>query len=306
MTVPGYGGPGHKIETMDLVVFTTVARTGSLGAAATELRLSMPSVSARIAALERKLGAALFVRGPRGSVTTPAGERLNDYAQRCLDLLDEAAIGVAKHETQRLVLAAPASLGDVVFPAVLRAVAGEPIAVHCRVAHSGEVVGRLLDGSVHAGFVMPKVPLRGLRSEPINRSAMVAVCPRHHPLADRRRLGIEDLSRTGVIVYRWGRDAQELSASLEHPDRGLDAPIHTTGLPSTAIRLAIDAGFVAIVPAFVAARSIRDGDTVLLPLRFGGWRVDVQFVYASATADRLGVRTLLDNLPALRTAFDEG
>ncbi|MFI6504830.1 LysR family transcriptional regulator [Nonomuraea typhae] len=305
MTVPGFDGTGHKIETMDLVVFTTVVRAGSLGAAATELRLSMPSVSARIAAMERKLGTTLFVRSARGSATTPAGERLNDYAQRCLDLLDEAAIAVATHETQRLVLAAPASLGDIVFPAALRAVAGRPIAVHCRVAHSGEVVGRLGDGTVHAGFVMPKVPLRAFRSEPISQSALVAVCRPDHPLAERRRLRIEHLGRTGVVVYRWGRDAQELAASLEHPERGLDAPIHTTGLPSTAIRLAVDAGFVAVIPRFVAARSIRDGETVLLPLRFGGWRVDVQFVYASATADRLGVRTLLDNLPAIRAAFDD-
>ncbi|GAA3520354.1 DNA-binding transcriptional LysR family regulator [Streptosporangium album] len=305
MSVPGVDGTGHKIETMDLVVFTTVVRTGSLGAAAAELRLSTPSVSVRIGALERKLGTALFVRGARGSTTTPAGERLLDYAQRCLDLLDEAAIGVSTHETQRLVLAAPASLGDVAFPAALQAVAGSAVTVHCRVAHSGEVVARLVDGSVHAGFVVPKVPLRGLRSEPISRSALVAVCRPDHPLADRRLLRIEDLCDTGVIVYRWGRDAQELAASLAHPDRGVDTPIHTTGLPPTAIRLAVDAGYVAVVPRFVAVRSVRDGDTVLLPLRFGDWRIDVQFVYASATADRLGVRTLLDNLPAIRAAFDE-
>src|ERR1044072_7184005 len=124
MTVTGFGGPGHKIETMDLVVFTTVTRMGSLGAAASELRLSMPSVSVRIAALERKLGPALFVRGPRGSVTTPAGERLNDYAQRCLDLLDEAAIGVAKHETQRLLLPPPPRPRAPAFPPPPRGGAG--------------------------------------------------------------------------------------------------------------------------------------------------------------------------------------
>ncbi|MEV4895605.1 hypothetical protein AB0K48_40155, partial [Nonomuraea sp. NPDC055795] len=82
-------------------------------------------------------------------------------------------------------------------------------------------------------------------------------------------------------------------------------PFHPTGLPSTALRMALDAGFVAVVPRFVAARSVRDGGTALLPLGFGGWRVDVQFVYASATADRLGVRTLLDRLPAIRATFDQ-
>ncbi|WP_084143171.1 LysR family transcriptional regulator [Amycolatopsis taiwanensis] len=303
MTAPGFPTTGHHIETMDLVVFTAVVRTGSLGAAAAELRLSAPSVSTRIAALERKLGTRLFVRGARGSTTTPAGERLLDYAQRCLDLLDEAAIGVSTQDTQRLVLAAPASLGELVFPAALRAVSGHAVTVHCRIAHSGEVIGRLVDGTVHAGVVVPKVPLRSLRSESLARASLVALAGPEHPLAGRRGLRADDLHRTGVIVYRWGREAQDLAASFDHPDRGIDAPVHTTGLPSTAIQLAAESGYVAIVPRFVAARSVRDGHTVALPLRFTGWRLDIQFVYAAAAANRLGVRTLLDNLPALRAAL---
>ncbi|MGI5200250.1 helix-turn-helix domain-containing protein [Spirillospora sp. CA-108201] len=55
------------IETMDLVVFDAVARTGSFGRSAVELQLAQPSVSTRIAALERKLGVQLVTRGPRGT-----------------------------------------------------------------------------------------------------------------------------------------------------------------------------------------------------------------------------------------------
>lgn len=52
-----------RIETQDLTVFLAVADEGSFGAAAVRLQLAQPSVSTRMAALERKLGVRLFQRG---------------------------------------------------------------------------------------------------------------------------------------------------------------------------------------------------------------------------------------------------
>jgi DNA-binding transcriptional LysR family regulator len=51
-----------RIETLDMQMVLTVARLGSFSAAATELRMAAPSVSTRMASLERRLGARLFER----------------------------------------------------------------------------------------------------------------------------------------------------------------------------------------------------------------------------------------------------
>lgn len=60
----------------DLRYYLSVARTGRLTAAARRMGTDHATVSRRITALERKLGAELFRRSPRGYSLTDAGERL--------------------------------------------------------------------------------------------------------------------------------------------------------------------------------------------------------------------------------------
>jgi DNA-binding transcriptional LysR family regulator len=62
--------------------FLAVARTGRLTTAAAQLSTDHATVSRRIAALEQALSARLFERSPRGSVLTPAGERLLSHVEQ--------------------------------------------------------------------------------------------------------------------------------------------------------------------------------------------------------------------------------
>ncbi len=296
--------PQH-IETTDLRVFAAAVRLGSFAAAAADLRLSTPSVSVRLAALERRLGVVLFERGARGSTPTPAGERLADYARRCLDLLDEAVADLGTERVQRLVLAAPASLGSSVFPPALAALDGKPVAVHCRVAHSDEVIRMLEDGTAHAGFILAGSATTPARSVPVTRSPITAVCHPGHPLADRKRINFADLHDTSIVVYRWGPEAESLAAVFEDPRRPGHRPVHTIGLPLTAIQLATDAGYVAVVPRFAAAGAIDQGRLRPLPLPLIGWKLEVRFIYLPSATQRPGVTTLLDNLAGIRDALSQ-
>ncbi|WP_342360981.1 LysR family transcriptional regulator [Terrarubrum flagellatum] len=63
-------------------VFLAVARSGQLLAAARRLGLDQATVTRRINALERDLGAKLFERSPSGSAMTAAGERFLESAER--------------------------------------------------------------------------------------------------------------------------------------------------------------------------------------------------------------------------------
>jgi DNA-binding transcriptional LysR family regulator len=65
----------------DLRYYLAVARTGRLTAAAKRLTTDHATVSRRIAALEGKIGTALFARSPLGYALTEAGERLLSYAE---------------------------------------------------------------------------------------------------------------------------------------------------------------------------------------------------------------------------------
>ncbi|MFD8212437.1 LysR family transcriptional regulator [Streptomyces sp. NPDC059697] len=64
------------MDRRNLQSFETVARLGSVSAAAAELRVSQPAVSKQIQRLEKELGLHLFHRNPSGMTLTAAGETL--------------------------------------------------------------------------------------------------------------------------------------------------------------------------------------------------------------------------------------
>lgn len=68
--------------------FSAVARCGSISAAAKELFVSQPAVSADISELEKKLGVRLFFRTNRGVTLTGEGELLLEYVGQALRFLD--------------------------------------------------------------------------------------------------------------------------------------------------------------------------------------------------------------------------
>lgn len=61
--------------------FNTVLKEGSLSGAARALGIAQPSIARHIDALENAVGAALFVRTPRGLSPTDAGLELKPYAE---------------------------------------------------------------------------------------------------------------------------------------------------------------------------------------------------------------------------------
>jgi len=82
------------LDPGDLDAFLMVVRQRSFGRAANVLLVSQPTVSERIARLERSVGAELFVRGPRGVSLTQAGDRLIPMAIRIVGLMEEAVEAV--------------------------------------------------------------------------------------------------------------------------------------------------------------------------------------------------------------------
>ena len=84
------------VTLTQLVAFLTVVRRGSVTAAATELVVTQPSVSAAVSALERELGVRLTERAGRTLRPTPAGKAFVPYAR---DVLGHEPKGPA-HEDQ--------------------------------------------------------------------------------------------------------------------------------------------------------------------------------------------------------------
>src|SRR5215471_17477808 len=81
-------------------MFVGVVQAGSLSAAASRLRIPLPTLSRRIRDLERQLKVQLLERTVRGAKPTEAGSRLYEHASRGIDALVEAEQAVVSDQAR--------------------------------------------------------------------------------------------------------------------------------------------------------------------------------------------------------------
>ncbi|MBN7819734.1 LysR family transcriptional regulator [Bowmanella yangjiangensis] len=100
----------------DAKAFLLTAETGSLTAAAKQLRTSQPTIGRRVAALEESLGIVLFERSKNSLFLTPQGERIFQALQGMEQVANDTIL-VAKGATESLpgVVTIASSQIDAVF-----------------------------------------------------------------------------------------------------------------------------------------------------------------------------------------------
>lgn len=104
----------------DLALFSQVADTGSLSAAALANGQDASSVSRRIAQLEKHLGVRLFRRNGRGVALTAQGEMLLTYARQVKQVLESAEAALSSNARQ-----GPARIRIAAQPTVARTLFGD-------------------------------------------------------------------------------------------------------------------------------------------------------------------------------------
>ena len=78
------------LDPKRLLIFRTVAREGSVSAAARALGWTQPAVSQHLRALENEIGLPVMLRGASGITLNEAGERLLRYADTVAGALQAA------------------------------------------------------------------------------------------------------------------------------------------------------------------------------------------------------------------------
>lgn len=145
-------------RALDLRVLVLVAQTGSIGQAALELGLSQPSVSRRMAGLERALRVPLLTRSPRGTTLTPAGRVVVDWASTLLSAAEQFTRSVTTlHDQQAVTVRAAVSMTIAEHHApgwVARVGQHAPDAVVSLMVHNSREVAELVEsGDADIGFV---------------------------------------------------------------------------------------------------------------------------------------------------------
>jgi DNA-binding transcriptional LysR family regulator len=257
--------------------------------------MTQPSVSERVAGLERSVGTALFQRTTRGATPTAAGTRFGGYAQRCVALADEAvAAALDEARTPWLRVAVHTTFAHRVVPIVVE-VADQ---IACRLvvhdAHSDEVQHLVLDGRADVGFVLPGPLPRGLAELALAPDPVVCVTRPEHALARRRSVRVADLASSRVALNAWGGGADAFIRALEAA-RLPAASLRRVSDAGTAALLALAHGHVAVVTRSTVEADLTRGELVTLPVRdLGRWNVPLAATYRSARARERVVGAVLD------------
>ena len=192
------------LDPGDLDAFLMVVRQRSFGRAASALMVSQPTVSDRIARLERCVGAELFVRGPRGVSLTQAGDRLLPMASRIVGLMDAAVDAVqAADQPPPFRVGVHSTFAYRLVPLVLSALASPTRGVRVQDAHSDEIIAMLLDGVLDAGFA-PWSPTSGPSVVALPPDPVVCVCAPAHELASTRSVPVGWVVQHDVALNLWG------------------------------------------------------------------------------------------------------
>jgi DNA-binding transcriptional LysR family regulator len=248
--------------------FSTVARLGSVKAAAKELGVSEPAVSESVAALRRDLDDPLLVRAGGGLELTAGGRRLAAIAAEILALSDRARTEVHAARGDRTLLRVAATsdvaehAADRLLDAFTRRMPGVDVAESVEPASE---LGRLLSHRLADVTLGPRPPAEaemGVESVPFLRYRLIVVGGPGHPLA-----GGHDLAPAFLAGERWLSGPGDATAAFM-ASRGLD-PEAVRAFPSDAAALAEVAGGrgVMLVIAHTVLDQLRRGSVVRLPVR---------------------------------------
>src|SRR5205809_4424589 len=244
-----------------LETLISVARTGSVGAAARQRHISSSAVSQQIRRLESHFDIKLFERAGRGVRLTAAGEaalpvvrELWSGAESAFDQL--AALGGRPATTLRV--AASDYLGKGLLAPVLRDLLDEeaPVRFQIVTTHSRASVRLALDGDVDLAVVTGQETPRGLEERHLFDQPFVWLGP---PRGRRDRAPLTERLRREPVLRLAAESRGRAVLDQPFPDPRI-LPVSTIDVPSVSLLLSYVSGGlgVGLVPALALVEAPSD------------------------------------------------
>jgi len=173
------------MDVRQLRHFAAVAQTLHFGQAAEALGMTQPPLSQSIMALERELGAPLFLRSKRSVGLTPFGTQFLTHVRTvlaALDALPATARQLRDGSAGQLNLSFVSTADYNILPALVRRYASlfPGVEISLTEATSDVQIAALLEGKIHVGLIIPpanRVFPKPLSYLPLLSEDLVAAVP---------------------------------------------------------------------------------------------------------------------------------
>ncbi|WP_085594893.1 LysR family transcriptional regulator [Thalassospira sp. MCCC 1A01428] len=227
----------QQLSTRHLIAIITISEAGSVTAAAAELNVTQPALSATIRQAEEIVGIALFDRTSRRAKPTPAGLALIPEARRILTDVSRATQQLRDLAEGRIghlsIASLPSAISEIVAPALRRFMAEYPgIRVAVRDALNTEVARAVKSGEADLGFGIPGEEENNLKTKMLFEDRFIAVLPAGHFLGERETVYWEDLRSETLIEGAKGSNTRA-SVRENLKIEGVGSAIECSFVPTT-------------------------------------------------------------------------
>lgn len=259
----------HRLE-----VFCKVIELQSFTKAADASFLTQPTVSEHIRMLEEMTGEKLLDRFGREVLPTPAGKILYKYARQIIQLRNEALQALDRYKgvlSGHLNIGASTIPGTYVLPALIGSfkAAYPTIQITLKISSSGQIVEKILDGTLEVGLIGAKWADRRIVLEEAFSDELILVVPPQHAWASRTSIPLEELTSEPFILRERGSGTRIVTFHAFEA-AGFDPlrlkPVAEMGT-TEAVRQGIKAGIgVSILSSQAVAEDLERGTLVSIAL----------------------------------------
>jgi DNA-binding transcriptional LysR family regulator len=276
------------MDLSQLEVFLTVARERRFSRAAEKLFRTQSAVSQTIRKLEIDIGEPLFDRSSRDGVLTDAGRLLQEYAEKLVNLRQDAqaALGELRElQKGRIAIAANELTSLYLLPVLGEFRSLHPaIKIIVRRSLGSQIPDDVLKHDVEFGIVSYDPQEPGLRSAVVYLDELALVVHPSHPLASGGPVSIRQLGAESFVAHIVPSPYRE---KVIEAFRQRKTPLHMEiELPTLqAITRFVSMGKgVALVPEISVEAEIARGDLTRVPITDLHFQRKLRLVYRQESA----------------------
>jgi DNA-binding transcriptional LysR family regulator len=253
-----------------LASFLEVAKLQSFSRAAEKIYRTQPAISAQVRLLEQECGEKLFDRSGKKVLLTPAGEILQRYAQRIIELNKEALQAIAElnqtapakqhiganDDTSLSVLPKTYARFRELYPLV-------QISIYRNFSH--KILQKVQVGAIEVGIVTLPQSANNMEAIPVFHDEMQVIVPASHPLAANRSATVEEVANFPLILPKTGHTRVVLDRLLRAHREHLQVSMELASVET--IKKFVGAGLgISIISRAYAQAEVAAGLVKLIPL----------------------------------------
>lgn len=260
-----------RLDLLTLQLFVIAVEERSIARAAERGGIAASAVSKRISELERAVGAHLLYRNRRGVEPTDAGLVVLEHARTVLHDLEQFEADISEYSRgvrgQIRLFATETATVSLLPEQIAGFLHAHPfVRIELREELSAAIVRAVSENIADIGIVAGEVVADGLQLLPYREDNLVAVVPKGHPLALRKRVGLAELLEF-ELIGQTHQSSVETLLLMEANRLGMPIKIRLWLDDYGAICRVIEAGHgVSIVPREMATLYAQSTDVLAVPI----------------------------------------